>query len=422
MATDEVLSLILRFVNLNSNFVDVQWDRRMKPRLLFNPYSEDKEQEKITAHYFLLAASLLEDAVIGYSENSRRLLIYLHEKLGKRLFEIGKPHLFEEEIVKSEFYSELGPRKQVIPEVLTSVNDFVRTRAQKDLLAYAKKFTYPKDFADDVAQNTKRMDDPYKDKVWTYLRWMVRPKPDLGIWGHFSPESLQVPLTKENANVAASLGVIPSAGPYLWNDRSTANRTRERITNFARHLFPRDPAKVDYPFFLLGRWLKLKTLNRATLKEGLEFFDRMHKVTGQPHAYYQKLGRYKSGWEKKTAVTLSKMGLSYGYESISFPLPGDIYTPDFILDKTVDGRRIILEPHYEMTPRQVRKYSLFKRTYGHEFLLILVLKNDLIPFYHERNLLSDGICDDAWPIEFIDLLAERIRTGTYDQQEQDGIS
>ena len=161
MATDEVLSLILRFVNLNSNFVDVQWDRRMKPRLLFNPYSEDKEQKRKTAHYFLLAASLLEDGVVGYSENSRRILIYLHEKLGKRLFEIGKPHLFEEEIVKSEFYSELGPRKQVIPELLTSVNDFVRTKAEKDLLSYAKKFTYPKDFVDNVAQNTMRMDDPY---------------------------------------------------------------------------------------------------------------------------------------------------------------------------------------------------------------------------------------------------------------------
>jgi len=416
VATDEVLSLILRFVNLNSNFVDVQWDGRMKPRLLFNPYSEDSEQKKMTAHYFLLVASLLEDRVVGFSENSRRLLIYLHEKLGKRLFEIGKPHLFEEEIVKSEFYSDLGPLRQVIPEVLTSVNDFVKNRAQKDLVEYTRRFGCPKDFVEDVAQNTRRMDDPYKDKIWTYLRWMVRPKPDLGILGHFSQEDLQVPLTRENANVAASLGVISSAGPYLWNDRSTATKARERITNFAIRLFPRDPAKVDYPFFLLGRWLKQKNLNRNTLKEALEFFDHMHKVTGQPHAYYQKLGRYKSGWEKKTAVTLSKMGISYGYESISFPLPGDTYTPDFILDKSVHGRRIILEPHYEMTPRQVWKYSLFKRTYGHEFLLILVLKNDLIPFYHEHNLLSDTICDDAWPIEFIDLLAEKIRTGTYDQQ------
>ena len=65
--------------------------------------------------------------------------------------------------------------------------------------------------------------------------------------------------------------------------------------------------------------------------------------------------------------------------------------------------------------KQASKYSLFKRTYGHEFLLILLLKNDLIPFYHQRNLLSDDVCDDVWPIEFVDLLAERIRTETYSQ-------
>ena len=141
----------------------------------------------------------------------------------------------------------------------------------------------------------------------------------------------------------------------------------------------------------------------------------MHKVTGQPHAYYQKMSRYKSGWEKKTARTLSKMKIPYGYETISFPLPGDTYTPDFILDKSIHGRKIVLEPHYEMSRKQASKYSLFKRTYGHEFLLILLLKNDLIPLYHERNLLADDVCDDVWPIEFVDLLAEKIRTGTYGQ-------
>jgi hypothetical protein len=391
----------------------------MKPRLLFNPYTEDMQQRKKTAHYFLLAASLLEDEMLGFLENSRRILIFLHEKLGNRLFEIRKPHLFEEELLKSGFYADLGKRKYAIPEVLASVNEFVKTTAREDLLEFSHRFGHPRDFVEEIARNTRRMDDPYKDKAWTYMRWMVRLKPDLGIFTNFSPEHLQVPLTKENANVAASLNVIGSAGPYLWNDRNTAARARERVTRFARQLFPKDPAKVDYPFFLLGRWLKQKSLNRGTLREALEFFDRMHKVTGQPHAYYQKLGRYKSGWEKKTAITLSKMGISYSYEAISFPLPGDTYTPDFILDKSVDGRRIVLEPHYEMTPRQVRKYSLFKRTYGHEFLLILILKNDLIPFYHERNLLSDGICDDAWPIEFIDLLADRIRMGTYDQEERE---
>ena len=414
-ATDEVISLLVEFINKNSNVADVQWDRRMSPRLLFNPYSEKYEERKITAHYFLLASSILDDTVVGYPENARMLMVYLHEALGNTLFEIKKAHLFEEEIIKADFYHDLGPNKKAASEILASINLFIRTKAERNLLKYAQKFTKPKDFIEDIAQNIPALSGPQKDRAWTYMRWMVRQQPDLQIYDHLLPEDLYVPLTKENANVAASLGIIPSASPTLWRDEQTAAQARQRLTEFAKRLFPQDPAKVDYPFFLLGRWLKQKTLNRYTLKTALDFLERMQKITGQSQAYYQKMSRYKSGWEKKTALTLLRMHIPYGYETISFPLPNEVYTPDFILEKTVQGRKIILEPHFEMTKKQARKYALFKRTYGHEFLLILLLKNDLIPMYHQRKILTDDVCDDVWPIEFIHLLVEKIRRGTYGQ-------
>jgi len=415
MANDELLSLLLKFVNMNSNVVDVQWDRRMSPKLLLNPYSNDYEERKKAAHYFLLAASMLDDNTIGFSENARRILVHLHQKYDNRLLEIRKPHMFQEEIIKCKFYRDLGRLREKIPEILTSVNEYVRNTTEKDLIKQSHKFTKPKEFVEDIARNIEKMSGPYKEKAWIYMRWMVRPEPDLGIFNHFSPQDLYVPLTRENASVATSLGLLSSASPFLWRDEYSAMKACETITSFAKQLFPQDPAKVDYPFFLLGRWLKQKNLNRNTLKDALKFFDHMHEVTGQPHAYYQKLSRYKSGWEKKTAITLSKMRIPYGYETISFPLPGDIYTPDFILDKSIQGRKIILEPHYEMSRKQSSKYSLFKRTYGQEFLLILLLKNDLIPFYHQRNILTDDVCDDVWPIEYVELLVEKIRTGVYGQ-------
>jgi hypothetical protein len=412
--TDELLSLLVKFVDMNSDVVDVQWDRRMSPRLLLNPYSENFEERKRVAQYFLLSSSILEDEVVGFPENARMLLIHLHKALGNRLFEITKPHLFEEKILTCRFYSTLGPHKGVASQILASVNKFVKYQAERNLIQYSQRFSKPKDFVEDLAQNIERMKAPHKDKAWVYMRWMVRPHPDLKIFEHFSPGDLYVPLTENNANVAASLGLLNSVGPYLWKG-SGAMEARERITNFAKRLFPDDPAKVDYPFFLLGRWLKKKTLNNNTLKEALQFFERMHKVTGQSHAYYQSMSRYKSGWEIKTARTLSRMKIPFGYEPINFPLPGDNYIPDFILDKSVQGRRIVLEPHYEMTRKQARKYSLFKQIYGHDFFLILLLKNDLISFYHKRNMLTDDVCDDVWPIEFVHLLAEKIRTGTYGQ-------
>jgi hypothetical protein len=415
MATrDELTALLVEFINKNSDVADVQWDRRMSPRLLFNPYSENYEERKIVAHYFLMAASILDDTIVGYPENARMLMVYLHEALGSTLFEIKKAHLFEEEIVKAKFYNDLGPNKKAASEILATINLFVRLKAERNLLTYAQKFHKPKSFIEDLAGNIPAFSGPHKDRAWVYMRWMVRPEPDLQIYDHLLPEDLYVPLTKENVNVAASLGVLPSSSS-VWRDETTQAEARQKLRDYARRLFPHDPAKVDYPFFLLGRWLKQKTLNRYTLKTALDFLDRMQKVTGQSQAYYQKMSRYKSGWEKKTALTLLNMHIPYGYETISFPLPNEVYTPDFILEKRIQGRKIILEPHFEMTKKQARKYALFKRTYGHEFLLILLLKNDLIPLYHQRKILTDDVADDVWPIEFIHLLAEKIRSGTYGQ-------
>jgi hypothetical protein len=390
----------------------------MSPHLLFNPYSKDYEEKKKAAHYFLLAASILDDQMVGFSENARNLLINLHEKFGTpRLFEITKPHLFGEEIVKYGFYNYLGPRKDAIPETLAAVNIFVKFKAERDLIRYSQKFAKPKDFVEELSRSIERMRGVHKDKTWTYMRWMVRPEPDLEIFKHFLPTDLLVPLTRENLSVAISLGLINSTVPYLGKDENAAFRAQLKITEYAKRIFPRDPAKVDYPFFLLGRWLKRKNLNRSTLKEALQFFEQIQKVTGQPQVHYQKLSRYKSGWEKETARMLMRMHIPYGYETITFPLPGDKYTPDFILDTEVNGRRIVLEPHYEMNLKQSSKYSLFKQTYGHKFMLILLLKNDLISFFNKRNILTSDVCDDVWPIEFVGLLVDKIKSGEYGQEK-----
>jgi len=419
MVTDDLHILLSKFVKVNANVTDVQWDRRMSPRLLFNPYSKEYEERKKAAHYFLLAASILDDQMVGFSENARTLLINLHREFGAtRLFDITKPHLFNEEIIKYGFYNYLGPRKEAISETLAAVNIFVKFKAERDLIRYSLKFAKPKDFVGELTKSIERMRGIHRDKAWTYLRWMVRPEPDLEIFKQYSPEDLLVPLTKENVSVAISLGLIKSTIPYLWKDENAALNAQIKITEYAKRIFPGDPAKVDYPFFLLGRWLKRKNLNRNTLKEALQFFEQIQKVTGQPQAHYQKLSRYKSGWEKETARMLMRMQIPYGYETITFPLPGDQYTPDFILDKEINGRKIVLEPHYEMNLKQSSKYSLFKQTYGHKFMLILLLKNDLISFFNKRNILTSDVCDDVWPIEFVGLLIDKIKTGEYGQDKK----
>ncbi len=132
----------------------------------------------------------------------------------------------------------MGPNKKAASEILASVNLFVKINAERNLLKYAQKFTKPNEFIDDITKNIKAFSGPHVDKAWIYMRWMVRPKPDLQIYDHLLPEDLYVPLTKENANVAASLSLIPTASPSFWRDERTAADARQKITDFAKRLFP----------------------------------------------------------------------------------------------------------------------------------------------------------------------------------------
>jgi hypothetical protein len=175
MATDDLLSTLVEFINKNSNVADVQWDRRMSPRLLFNPYSQSYDERKIIAHYFLLTASVLDDTIVGYPENARMLLSYLHEAFGETLFDIKKGHIFEEEIVKSNFYADLGPNKKAASENMASVNLFVKINAEKNLLQYAQKFRKPSDFVDDIAKNIRLLADHTSIKRGsTCVGWLGR--------------------------------------------------------------------------------------------------------------------------------------------------------------------------------------------------------------------------------------------------------
>jgi hypothetical protein len=115
--------------------------------------------------------------------------------------------------------------------------------------------------------------------------------------------------------------------------------------------------------------------------------------------------RFKSMWEIRVANSLKKKQLLYSYEPRSFYISGQVrYTPDFILQNaSINGKRIVLEPHGLMVPEHFRKFALFRRFFGREYFLILIVRNDLIPF------VPIDAYDDVWPIEYCELLAEKLR-------------
>ena len=116
-------------------------------------------------------------------------------------------------------------------------------------------------------------------------------------------------------------------------------------------------------------------------------------------------GRYRSGWERKVANSLAKANIPFYYESIKFPIHNFAYTPDFLLSRLrIHGKIVILEPHGLMERRDTQKFALFRRHYGDDFFLVLLARNNAIPFVPKETY------DCIWPIEYSDLLMRRMKS------------
>ena len=270
---EEIIRMLREFVERNSTIIDLQFDPRLPPKLPIDPWAKDYTSRMRTAHYFLLVASVDERGVIGRAENARYLIAELHRKFGEKIYQITDSKIFKKEIFECTRYNDFGFLKGQIPDILASVNRFVIQEANGDLIKFSRRFRQPRSMVKVIGRYVKRMGGPINKKAWIYMRWMVRPKPDLRIFSHFSPKDLYIPLTSDIARVAVCLGLIRSVEPIRWSDV-------EKVTHFARELFPEDPVKVDFPFFLIGRWLRGKALNMQTFKETLIKFDEFYRKTG----------------------------------------------------------------------------------------------------------------------------------------------
>ncbi len=264
----ELVEMLRSFIEKNSRVPDLQFDPALEPKLPVDPYSRNYEERKRTAHYLLLVASIDEGNVIGRADNARKLIASLYEHFDENLFEIIDESILKNALDNAGAGLPLGRLKGMIPKILASVNMFVNEKANGDLIEYSKKFHTPYNFVDQLGKSVVRMGKDKtsaRKKAWMYMRWMVRDHPDLRIFDHFSPKDLFVPLDKNVARVAVCLGVLSSLENLGWNEVV-------RVTEFARTLYPDDPAKVDYPFFLLGREIAKRKLplTAQTLKELLK--------------------------------------------------------------------------------------------------------------------------------------------------------
>lgn len=412
--------LIVQFVQTYSaSFADLELDSTLEPKLWFMPL-DSYEAKREAAHYFLLAAALSEYKLTGNPRNIRLLLHYLHKSLDQTLYTGQDPEVFKKAVFKfeqkHELLDRLGEVKAEIPEVICSVNRFIAQKANGDLIEYAnglnRRGHKPRDLVKQIAYSVNRMNKQHSPKAWLYLRWMTRSAPDLGLF-EFDSKDLMVPLTTPKLRVFAALEFsrkeqLPfdlnrkNRPDSWWEDTRDFDSDAETFTEFARSLFPSDPAKVDFPFFILGTWLEYSDLNQTTLEKALKFFVQKHQELQQPLMrflnvvyHYNRIGELIepgafSAFERGIYDHLRCKQIIFNYEFMEFYLSKDnpalTYKPDFLLPRyTNRGRKIILEPHgvKENLNETLQKLALFRQHYKEFFCLILIVPDDFIELINE---------------------------------------
>ena len=401
-------TLVKDFVNLYQDAPDIMWNPKLQPQLWFQIPPETPDEKREAAHYFLLAASITETAVIGNSRNVRILLNHLYGSFHKDLFKMLDESKFKDEIKKweekSRFFRPLGEKSCEIPGILASVNKFVNDKAKGDLIKYAADLASegkkPRDFVEILGKNVRRFGGAQKGKAWLYMKWMVR---DLKLFESFSPRDLFIPLTMPTLRVVVALNLVnDEVAKNLhstemikrwWKNHKAVEEAYVRLKQYAEELFPNDPLKVDYPFFILGRWLSGFELTREVLQNHLTFFKKVSEKIKRPPFQYlvqkrRKLGRF----EEAVAKELEKHGIRIEYEPLQFNLPdGLTYTPDFIYPEAIGGKKLFLEPHgvKERLKETLMKYSLFRETYCEYCALALIVPENMMNFVRQEKNAYD---------------------------------
>lgn len=216
--------------------------------------------------YLLMAASINQTTT---AESVRSLMHYLFKIFKDRVFETEEEEFREllnkiKDRTKSKWKMyDHGPR------VLASVLRF--SRQHPDLVQWGRKQASPEAAVEYLAQNIYyfgKNPEGARKKAWMFLRWMVRPHPDLGIWQSptMQPAGLKIPLDvnigraflditrksalKERFDSQKKRFTMDLDKPReLASDRHNV----ELVTEVARWIFPEDPARVDYAFFTYGR-------------------------------------------------------------------------------------------------------------------------------------------------------------------------
>ena len=204
----------------------------------------------------------------------------------------------------------------------------------------------------------------------------------------------------------------------MWSDMGYREGARERVTGYARGLFPGDPLRIDYPFYMLGRWMAEEEPTMGDLVDYLRFLDEVQRLTGTVPVTYDIVGRETSRFERNLRVLLERQKMLFYFEGQRFNLGGGLtYRPDFILPGyRVGGRQVVLEPHgiwrQGHEEEVTEKFRLFREMYGSLYYLVLIVQPRV--YTRVRDRFPDSYDDIVESDRMPDLLY-MLKSGRYKQ-------
>lgn len=232
------------------------------------------------SRYLLLAASIdAQTDSRGIRRMLHRLDGALREDGHKRgLFDLAPAHTaLVDGCVRLEPLLRGWRLRSVTPQTLIAANAFAEADTDGDLDAWAADFDHPGEIVDVMAAKIPGLGrvrrEGTRKRLWMLMRWLGREAPDLHRWTHLSPAELMVPVDGHVANFAFTFNVLPMKpknGP-TWRDVDV-------ITDFARGLWPGDPARVDYPFFMWSRSQRLAAQGRGGRDTCVALFRGMRRA------------------------------------------------------------------------------------------------------------------------------------------------
>ena len=225
--------------------------------------------ESATASYLLLVASVNQGAK---AETVGKFILQLWQERGPGLYGIATADAADVRRLIGTAKAVVGlSRSKPFDEVAVLRSAAQYLTSVGDLLLHARKSPSPAALVDEMAAQIVyfgRDQTGARKKAWMYMRWMVRPSPDLRLFAGLDPRDLEMPLDQNTCRAFGAIRRLLRSDPTLAqmecdNKVPRANAANRLLaTAFARSLFPDDPIVMDYPLFLLGRSSKFQTAGK----------------------------------------------------------------------------------------------------------------------------------------------------------------